>query len=591
MNIASISIKNFRGIDELHKLSCGQINSYVGKNDSGKSTILKALDAFFNKKMTPKDIFQGINDGENVEISIQFEPLVDIHDLALDEDGLIHIHRVFYFNERGKLKVEDYYTCLDHDNEIENCWGIKEADLNGYCESLGLEYSKSGRGHTNLSKIEAIADHLKDAEKVEKRHTIGDMLDNLSKYYDDFEFPSFSIFDAEINLNEDTTDFQNQFKPIALKSIADNEALTSQLEENVRNDLEEEFAVITSLMQKNVPELEKINTDVTCNWRSLVKFGLSLKFRNDEFDIPLSHKGTGFKRLLMVAYFEYLAQKDSVKYQYFGIEEPETYLHPQLQMDLLNSIRQLAVDNQFFITTHSPIFAGATNNENICVVTKDAQRSRYQIPNDKQEMLDMVISELGIRPNHNLLNDNIEKVVFVEGSGDCEFWTEAFNKLHNGLPDTILFVPCGGSQVEYFVNAELCRKLNRKFFVILDSDKGATDYASKQANQSALKHAVEADGGIFDMLRKREIENYYHIDGINRILVAQNKPTVSFAIDDYVDIPTEVKTHIVPTRATFKKKNNMDVFREMTSDEWREAAFQENGTTDLEIIINRIINE
>jgi putative ATP-dependent endonuclease of OLD family len=135
------------------------------------------------------------------------------------------------------------------------------------------------------------------------------MVKNLSKYYDEFEYPTFSIFDAEVDLSEGSTEFQNQFKPIVLTSIANNQELTDQLETNVKSDLESEFAVITSLLQKNIPEIEKINTDVVCNWRTLVKFGLSLKFKNDEFDIPLSHKGTGFKRLLMVAYFEYLAQK------------------------------------------------------------------------------------------------------------------------------------------------------------------------------------------------------------------------------------------------------------------------------------------
>jgi putative ATP-dependent endonuclease of OLD family len=50
MTIKDISIKNFRGIELLERLPCGKINSYTGKNDSGKSSILKALDAFFNKK-------------------------------------------------------------------------------------------------------------------------------------------------------------------------------------------------------------------------------------------------------------------------------------------------------------------------------------------------------------------------------------------------------------------------------------------------------------------------------------------------------------------------------------------------------------
>ena len=126
----------------------------------------------------------------------------------------------------------------------------------------------------------------------------------------------------------------------------------------------------------------------------------------------------------------------------------------------------------------------------------------------KYWILDIVISELGIRPNYNLLNDNYRKVVFVEGSGDVKFWERVFLKINGEIPSDILLIPCGGDQVEFFVNAELCKKINRKFIIILDSDKGATDYASKLANKQALIQKVNQLGGEFDILRKREIENY-----------------------------------------------------------------------------------
>ena len=48
MLISKITIKNFRGIDLLENLEVSRINTFVGKNDSGKSTILRALDCFFD---------------------------------------------------------------------------------------------------------------------------------------------------------------------------------------------------------------------------------------------------------------------------------------------------------------------------------------------------------------------------------------------------------------------------------------------------------------------------------------------------------------------------------------------------------------
>ena len=70
MKIYDISIKNFRGIKSLTKLKSGDINSFVGKNDSGKSSVLKALDAFFNDKFTHNDVFKGISEEEKTENDI-----------------------------------------------------------------------------------------------------------------------------------------------------------------------------------------------------------------------------------------------------------------------------------------------------------------------------------------------------------------------------------------------------------------------------------------------------------------------------------------------------------------------------------------
>ena len=337
MTIKDISIRNFRGIESLDKLPCGKINSYTGKNDSGKSSILKALDAFFNKKITPLDIFQGMSEDDQVEINIRFKLDDDINDLALDSDGYLSITKTFSLNAKGKFVNNEFYTCYDFQHDtIRNCWALKESDLNGFLDELDVDYSKSGRGHTNLSKIENICYKLSGVSRSKSTYEVGELFKNIGKYYPAFETPEFHLFDAEVDLNEGTTDFQNQFKPIALDSIKKNKALTDQLEIAVKSDLEVEFAEITKLMQKNVPELEEIKTDIVCNWKSLAKFALSLKFTGDAFDIPLSHKGTGFKRLLMVAYFEYLAGKSDKKYQYYGIEEPETYLHPQLQSESFN---------------------------------------------------------------------------------------------------------------------------------------------------------------------------------------------------------------------------------------------------------------
>jgi len=47
MRINYLTIQNFRGIDKLEKLEISNLNTFVGKNDAGKSAILRALACFF----------------------------------------------------------------------------------------------------------------------------------------------------------------------------------------------------------------------------------------------------------------------------------------------------------------------------------------------------------------------------------------------------------------------------------------------------------------------------------------------------------------------------------------------------------------
>lgn len=594
MKIFDITISNFRGIKFLQNLKVGDINSFVGKNDSGKSNILKALDTFFNEKFEPNDVFKGAGENEKTEITIRLETPQTINSLALDADGKIKIKKVFSFSNSGKLVKDIFYYCNDINNDqYSNCWGIKEVDINGYLNSLDIEYSRSGRGVTNISKIELIDNNTKEMGRVERCYPGNEFINNLKKQYDFFEIPDYLFFDAEQDLNISSTSFQAQFKPIATQAIQNNASLTSQIEANVQTDLEFEFGKITHLMKRNVPNLELIKPHVACNWGNLVKFDLSLKFSTDKFEIPISNKGTGFKKLLMVAYFEYLAQKTTRKYQIFGIEEPETFLHPELQYELLDSIISLSENSQFFITTHSPVFAGATKNSNIVVVKKENEISNYFNYENEIDILNVVIKELGIRPNYNLLNENYRKAIFVEGSGDVKFWERAFKKINGSLPADILLIPCGGDQVEFFVNAELCRKINRKFIFILDSDKGAIDYDSKLANKATLIAKVEELGGEFDLLRKREIENYYSKDAIQRILGNDFALPEEFQVNAYNDIKDEIKTHILAhTKLNFKAKNNFEVFDEMTRAEWLSCALVvENGKTDIELIIEKILED
>jgi len=605
MQIQDITIRNFRGIKSLERLPCGALNTIVGKNDSGKSCIIKALDSFFNKNFTKHDIFLGIGEGEYTEINLRFKPDFEIHPLALDKDGLINITKRFFFSTTGRLQIEEYYTCEDVNHEnISNCFGVKEASLNDYLgKGLGVEYKKSGRTITNYSKVEQIQEATQEFGRIEKTHRAEEFLKNLDKQYEDFELPDFSIFDAEYNLDVGSSDFQKQFKYLITQSLDKNKELTENIEKEVTTDLTSEFDLITSFMQKNVPDIEKIQPRVNCNWNNLVKFDLDLKFKDEEFNIPITNKGTGFKRLLMVAYFEYLASKTTSKNQIFALEEPETYLHPSLQQDLLSSVLNISETSQFFLTTHSPIFAGATKDSNILIVRKNNSISNYFNYQSEDDIIKSVIEELGVQPDYNLLK-SARFIIFAEGKGDVHFVNNfartALNK--NLEEDGIIVTIGGGSSLKNYADLDLFKKLSNgesdKYSVILDGDNG--DEAKEKEKEKIRQHC-ETDGAIYLRLAKQDIENYCHIGRIRQCYIdevytregaqSQNPIIEKYQTEEIIfdseDLDVGQYLHDKGF-LKFKDIMNIKVFENMTKEEWEEMDNANELKDFIEAIYERI---
>ena len=566
MRIKYLTIRNFRGIDKLESLEISNLNTFVGKNDAGKSAILRALACFFDiKKFDTKDVFKGKQDNDITSIEISFEPSVKIDDLALDSKKLITIKKEFVI-VNGKAKPTEYYLSYDYiDEKYQNLWNRKEQDLNQIISNLGEESNKSGRGKKNIIRIEQIKTILASNDREDIYHELEDFLKNIEKTYE-ISFPEYSLFDAEQDLNIEATNFQSQFKPIISAYFETTKDKTAKIEDGLKKDLATEFEEIRKYMAKNVSELKKLNPTTDFDWsKSLKKFDLNLEFEGQNFDVPISHKGTGFKRLLMVAYFEYLANKKSIKNQIFAIEEPETYLHPSAQQDLLNSIIRISEGSQFFLTTHSPVFAGATDGENSVLVTKNEfGTSCYS--RGEPNIIDQIINELGIRPDYNLLKE-IKYLIFVEGVDDVHFLkTYAKTVLNKDLEnDKILCVIGGGGSLKNYADLNLFKKLkgNSFYSVMVDGDDQSN---RKDKWRKRIQAECNKDAADFKQLSKRDIENYCHPQAICK--KCPNLDVSKIVIQDDTDVKKHLKE--IGLVKNFKKGLNIEVFNEMTKKEWEE---------------------
>ena len=77
MKISRVKISNFRGYKDEVIIEFNDLTVFIGKNDVGKSTVLEALDVFFNEnkgllKLDKDDINRqgGINKEQDICIAV-----------------------------------------------------------------------------------------------------------------------------------------------------------------------------------------------------------------------------------------------------------------------------------------------------------------------------------------------------------------------------------------------------------------------------------------------------------------------------------------------------------------------------------------
>jgi len=522
MRIASLSLQGFRAFRDLTRIDFGSLTTIVGRNDSGKSSILHALDIFFNGQPDDSDFNRDL--GADGSILIQIS-LVDLpQEIELEEDvktNLVSenltggddrftIRRVY--NRKSPKKPQTSYMVLDFaDETFANLCSKKERELNELGKNIGLDFKKSGAGITNKLKRAEIREFALakgiPLELIEIQPSEAALSTELL-------FPEFSLFRADESLSEEATAFQKEFKAVVETAVS-KVAGKADIEKGIADELDREVSRIHEFLSQHTDEVASIRARPSFKWKDLISFYLECKDSQGK-EIPFSRRGSGLRRLLMVAYFQYLSQRqreatNPIRHVY-AIEEPETYLHPGAQRVLLESFKDIARNEQILVSSHSPVFAGSTDVADLILITRVAGMATGLQGGHLDHR--QVAEELGVEPADSIYG--YKAAAFLEGPEDCEFFQHlaAIFRQSGHLPETfeergIGLIPGGGDNLKGLVGRKAMGAINKRFAVILDSDrKTATAPLSK--NKTRLKAGIEADGGLCFILRKREIENYLH---------------------------------------------------------------------------------
>lgn len=111
MKLEKVIIQNFRSYEMYTEINFNDLTTIVGKNDVGKSTVLEAMEIFFNNstvKIDNKDFCMKTGD-QNVLIGCVFSEFTN--DIILDETVTTTFEDEYLLNEEGLLEVHKVYDC------------------------------------------------------------------------------------------------------------------------------------------------------------------------------------------------------------------------------------------------------------------------------------------------------------------------------------------------------------------------------------------------------------------------------------------------------------------------------------------------
>lgn len=266
--------------------------------------------------------------------------------------------------------------------------------------------------------------------------------------------------------------------------------------------------------------------------------------------VPLSKMGSGLKtvvlvllNLLVIPNIEEYKGKQIV----YGFEELENNLHPALQRRLFEYIYDYAIKNDtiIFLTTHSHIAINAffdkadTSIYHVIKENGNAQIKHIESYIDKVEILD----DLDVKASDILQSNGI---IWVEGPSDRIYikrWLELFTQNEYEEGKHYQFLYYGGRLLAQYSAKEVTDLINiittnRNAAIIIDSDK--TSKATK-INTTKKRIIAEFDAlGMFHWVTKgKEIENYLPKQALETMLDI----TIKNACKQYQLFPEFVKKY------------------------------------------------
>ena len=552
MKLKKIILHNYRCYAGDVEMSIDDLTCIIGRNDVGKSSIMEALDAFFNDTATSINktdlTATAPADDQKIEITCFFTglPTEMVLDTSapcnLDEEGLLNsdkeleIKRVWDCSGKT-LGKSTYLHCNYYDApEAEGLLSKKKDSLKTYLQNNGIDLLDGGRMTINRDMRRAIRAHYNMQARSEKFIKVDGNLgteDNIKSIWKVLseQLPIYALFKMDRLLNDKDGNVQDPMK-LAIDEALQVEEIQQKLrdvEEYVKNHTTQiADATIKKLANFDTKLAERLKSSFSkeCKWSSVFDIALL-----NENNIPLNKRGSDIRRLVLLSFFQ--AQAETKKQEknapsiIYAIEEPETSQHPEHQLEIIHSLINLAdqPSTQVLFTTHSANLVSEIPMGSIRYVTSEPNLSIKVpvLPDGKpnEQVLSEIIERLGILPSPT---DKVRVLLYVEGNNDISAlkgYSKLFSDNHLIAEDIMSsekvgIVITGGSSLRYYIDNKYLDGLGKPAVHIYDNDKDEYRNYVAQINAEGNPNKRAFNTSMFEMenfLCKEAIEEAYAVNG------------------------------------------------------------------------------
>jgi len=400
MKLLGIELRNYARFKQCFvPLGDTGVRLLVGRNNSGKTAILRALSAlsalpFRGNSPLPGDVARYLPDQSPLyEMDIVFgyedqEKTFFGSDLSLWSPFAAAVNKKWVYSFRA----------LPHLGRIQLFTATLRADKDFDLPLIGFESNVLTRFMRNGHGIVSGRSQLRIAGNGPAA------IDGTPVATYELDGPYLSQFAALMSTRY--IHVHRVVKPYlslqTLETLNDNAESLAPFLDTLNSNRREVFSQIEKVVTNVFPEFKYVNPEKSQNGVSI-----TLTSRDTNQTIPLTHCGTGVEQIIALAAFVLTSKRGSL----ILLDEPHSYLHPIAERQLLDFLNAHN-EHRYVISTHSAILINSVSADRILALDDSTD---VQQPTPDNSTIPRILHALGYRNSDLLFHD---RLILVEGESD-----------------------------------------------------------------------------------------------------------------------------------------------------------------------------